>query len=63
MRITPSTRRTARGPDTYNHYALGWAHALRTPLQWTQQIATSIVTPAKLRRPIPLVTHTGILKV
>lgn len=28
------------GPDAYNHYALGWAHALVTPLQWTKQIAS-----------------------
>lgn len=28
------------GPDAYNHYALGWAHAFCTPLQWTKQIAS-----------------------
>ncbi|MFB7891751.1 arylsulfatase [Microbacterium sp. NPDC056044] len=28
------------GPDAYNHYALGWAHAMCTPLQWTKQIAS-----------------------
>ena len=24
----------------YNHYAVGWAHALNTPYQWTKQIAS-----------------------
>jgi arylsulfatase A-like enzyme len=28
------------GPEAYNHYALGWAHAFCTPLQWTKQIAS-----------------------
>jgi arylsulfatase len=28
------------GPDTYNHYAVGWAHAMCTPYQWTKQIAS-----------------------
>lgn len=28
------------GPEAYNHYALGWAHAMCTPLQWTKQIAS-----------------------
>ncbi len=28
------------GPDSYNHYAVGWAHALDTPYQWTKQIAS-----------------------
>jgi arylsulfatase len=25
---------------TYNHYPVGWAHAMDTPLQWTKQIAS-----------------------
>ena len=25
---------------TYNHYAVGWAHAMNTPYQWTKQIAS-----------------------
>lgn len=25
------------GPESYNHYALGWAHAMDTPYQWTKQ--------------------------
>jgi arylsulfatase A-like enzyme len=25
---------------TYNHYPVGWAHALDTPFQWTKQIAS-----------------------
>jgi arylsulfatase len=27
-------------PDSYNHYAVGWAHALDTPYQWTKQVAS-----------------------
>ncbi|MFW3113399.1 arylsulfatase AtsD [Mycobacterium haemophilum DSM 44634] len=27
-------------PRAYNHYAVGWAHALCTPYQWTKQIAS-----------------------
>ena len=27
-------------PDAYNHYAVGWAHALDTPYQWTKQVAS-----------------------
>nr|WP_237572358.1 arylsulfatase [Mycolicibacterium lacusdiani] len=26
--------------DAYNHYAVGWAHALCTPYQWTKQVAS-----------------------
>ena len=25
---------------TYNHYPVGWAHAMDTPMQWTKQIAS-----------------------
>lgn len=28
------------GPDSYNHYAVGWAHAMNSPLQWTKQVAS-----------------------
>jgi arylsulfatase A-like enzyme len=28
------------GPDSYNHYAVGWAHAMDTPYQWTKQVAS-----------------------
>ena len=28
------------GPESYNHYAVGWAHAMNTPLQWTKQVAS-----------------------
>ena len=28
------------GPDSYNHYAVGWAHAFNTPYQWTKQVAS-----------------------
>lgn len=27
-------------PQTYNHYPVGWAHAMDTPFQWTKQIAS-----------------------
>lgn len=27
-------------PDSYNHYAIGWAHAMDTPYQWTKQVAS-----------------------
>jgi arylsulfatase A-like enzyme len=27
-------------PASYNHYAVGWAHAMDTPYQWTKQIAS-----------------------
>jgi arylsulfatase len=28
------------GPESYNHFAVGWAHALDTPYQWTKQVAS-----------------------
>ncbi|WP_454621796.1 arylsulfatase [Bradyrhizobium cenepequi] len=28
------------GPTAYNHYPVGWAHAMDTPYQWTKQIAS-----------------------
>ena len=28
------------GPLTYNHYPVGWAHAMDTPFQWVKQIAS-----------------------
>jgi arylsulfatase len=28
------------GPESYNHYAVSWAHAMDTPYQWTKQIAS-----------------------
>ena len=27
-------------PRSYNHYAVGWAHAMDTPYQWTKQVAS-----------------------
>jgi arylsulfatase A-like enzyme len=27
-------------PKAYNHYAVGWAHAMCTPYQWTKQVAS-----------------------
>ncbi len=27
-------------PDSYNHYSVGWAHAMCTPFQWTKQVAS-----------------------
>lgn len=28
------------GVEAYNHYAVGWAHAMNTPFQWTKQVAS-----------------------
>jgi arylsulfatase len=28
------------GPMTYNHYPVGWAHAMDSPMQWTKQVAS-----------------------
>ena len=28
------------GPTANNHYAVGWAHAMDTPYQWTKQVAS-----------------------
>jgi arylsulfatase A-like enzyme len=28
------------GPKAFNHYAVGWAHAMNTPYQWTKQVAS-----------------------
>jgi arylsulfatase A-like enzyme len=28
------------GPKAFNHYAVGWAHAMNTPFQWTKQVAS-----------------------
>ncbi|MFP2910422.1 arylsulfatase [Pyxidicoccus sp. 3LFB2] len=27
-------------PEGYNHFAVGWAHAMDTPYQWTKQVAS-----------------------
>jgi len=27
-------------PTAYNHFAVGWAHAMDTPFQWTKQVAS-----------------------
>ena len=46
------------GPMTFNHYPIGWAHALDTPFQWTKQVAShfggtrnglAISWPAKIK--------------
>jgi arylsulfatase len=41
---TPGVRRgshrRARHPTSYNHFAVGWAHAMDTPYQWTKQVAS-----------------------
>ena len=29
-------------PASYNHYAVGWAHAMNTPYQWTKQVASHL---------------------
>ncbi len=28
------------GPEAFNHYAVGWAHAMNAPYQWTKQVAS-----------------------
>jgi arylsulfatase A-like enzyme len=28
------------GPLTYDHYPVGWAHAMDSPMQWTKQVAS-----------------------
>ena len=28
------------GPETFNHYPVGWAHAMDAPMQWTKQVAS-----------------------
>jgi arylsulfatase len=28
------------GPEAYNHFAVGWAHAMDSPYQWTKQVAS-----------------------
>ena len=28
------------GPESMCHYAVGWAHAMDTPYQWTKQVAS-----------------------
>jgi arylsulfatase len=28
------------GPECYNHYPVGWAHAMDAPMQWTKQVAS-----------------------
>ncbi len=28
------------GPRAFNHYPVGWAHAMNTPFQWTKQVAS-----------------------
>jgi arylsulfatase len=28
------------GPEAFNHFAVGWAHATDTPYQWTKQVAS-----------------------
>ena len=32
--------RQVRRAGAYNHYAVGWAHAMDTPYQWTKQVAS-----------------------
>jgi len=48
------------GRLTYNHYPVGWAHAMDSPLQWTKQVASHfggtrngmvISWPAKIKNP------------
>ena len=34
--------RRVRQADAYNHFAVGWAHAMDTPYQWTKQVASPL---------------------
>ena len=36
-------------PEVCNHFAVGWAHAMDTPYQWTKQVASHWVGPATAR--------------
>ncbi len=36
-------------PAAYNHYAVGWAHAMDTPYQWTKQVASHLRWHAQRR--------------
>jgi len=40
------------GPEAYNHYAVGWAHALDTPYQWTKQVASHWEERKRHHRPL-----------
>ena len=35
-----STMDELGSPESYNHYSVGWAWAMNTPLQWTKQVAS-----------------------
>jgi Sulfatase len=35
-----SAKNELGGPLTYNHYPVGWAHAMDSPFQWTKQVAS-----------------------
>ena len=36
----PRASTSSARPTAYNHYAVGWAHAMDTPYQWTKQVAS-----------------------
>ena len=36
----PRRSTSSARPTAYNHYAVGWAHAMDTPYQWTKQVAS-----------------------
>ena len=40
MEYLLSTMGELGGPLTYNHYPVGWAHAMDSPFQWTKQVAS-----------------------
>src|SRR4029453_5615062 len=39
-RLREETIQDFGGPDSYNHYAVGWAHAMDTPYQGTKKVAS-----------------------
>ena len=34
-------------PEAFNHYAVGWAHAMDTPYQWTQAGGLTLAAPER----------------
>jgi arylsulfatase len=39
-RVRRDSHRRIRHRTAYNHFAVGWAHAMDTPYQWTKQVAS-----------------------
>ncbi len=50
------------GPEAYNHFAVGWAHAMDTPYQWTKQVASRSIGHRCSGRDRPLPTRGGVAR-